>query len=107
VLGKPEKWFDPNAFLPPPAGTFGNVARGLFTGPRLTNFDTSLFKKFSFNEKYSLQFRTEAFNIFNHPNFSSPNPVTFSGNNPSSSAGVITATSTTSRQIQFALKVLF
>jgi hypothetical protein len=91
----------------PDPGTFGNVARGSFTGPRLTNFDTSLFKKFSFNERYSLQFRTEAFNIFNHPNFASPNPVVFAGSKSSSSAGVITLTSTNSRQIQFALKLLF
>jgi len=63
VLGKPEQWFDPRAFLMPKAGTFGNVARGSFTGPGLTNFDTSLFKSSVFNEKYSLQFRAEAFNI--------------------------------------------
>jgi hypothetical protein len=107
VLGRPEKWFDPQAFQVPDPGTFGNVARGSFTGPRLTNFDTSLFKKFSFNERYSLQFRTEAFNIFNHPNFASPNPVVFAGSKSSSSAGVITLTSTNSRQIQFALKLLF
>ncbi len=107
VLGKPEKWFDPGAFLMPKAGTFGNVARGSFVGPGLTNFDTSLFKKFSFNEKYSLQFRAEAFNIFNHANFASPNPVVFAGNSTSPSAGVITLTSTTSRQIQLALKLLF
>src|SRR6266568_9034242 len=98
---------DPRAFLMPLAGTFGNVSRGALTGPGLTNFDTSLFKRFSVSEKYSLQFRTEAFNLFNHPNFASPNPVTFSGNNYSSSAGVITAMSTSSRQIQFVLKLLF
>jgi hypothetical protein len=46
-------------------------------------------------------------NVFNHANFASPNPVTFSSNNYSSSAGVITGTSTTSRQIQFAMKLLF
>jgi hypothetical protein len=107
VLGKPEQWFDSRAFLMPKAGTFGDVARGSFIGPGLTNFDTSLFKKFSFNEKYSLQFRAEAFNIFNHANFASPNPVVFAGSNYSPSAGVITLTSTNSRQIQFALKLLF
>jgi Carboxypeptidase regulatory-like domain len=107
ILGRPDQWFDPRAFVIPAAGTFGNIGRGQLIGPRLTNFDMSLFKKFSLDEKRSLQFRTEAFNIFNHPNFASPNPITFSGNNYSSSAGVITATSTTSRQIQFALKLLF
>ena len=107
ILGQVEQWFDPHAFLMPVSGTFGNVGRGQLTGPGLTNFDMSLFKKFVVDEKRTVQFRAEAFNVFNHPNFASPNPVTFSGNNYSSSAGVITATSTTSRQIQFALKLLF
>ena len=107
ILRRPDQWFDPRAFLIPTAGTFGNVGRGQLTGPKLTNFDTSLFKKFNIDEKRSLQFRAEAFNIFNHPNFGSPNPVVFSGSSFSSSAGVVTSTSTTSRQIQFALKLLF
>jgi len=62
---------------------------------------------FSGTEQVSMQFRAEAFNVFNHPNFASPNPVVFTGNNYSSSAGAITSTSTASRQIQFALKLLF
>jgi len=107
ILGTPDQWFDPHAFSMPLAGTFGNVARGSFIGPGITNFDTSLVKKFSVNEKVNLQLRVEAFNLFNHPNFSSPNPIVFSGNNISSSAGVITYTSTFSRQIQFALKLMF
>src|SRR5882724_817243 len=107
ILGKVGRWFDPRAFLLPPAGTFGNVARGSFIGPGFWNLDTSLAKKFSVTEQVSMQFRAEAFNIFNHPNFASPNPVVFTGNNYSSSAGAITATSTASRQIQFALKLLF
>ena len=84
-----------------------NIARGQLTGPSFAVFDMALLKKFVVDEKRSLQFRAEAFNIFNHANFGAPNPVTFSGNNYSSSAGVITATSTTSRQIQFALKLIF
>ena len=58
-------------------------------------------------EQLNMQFRAEAFNVFNHPNFASPNPVVFSGNAYNSSAGSITSTSNASRQIQFALKVLF
>jgi hypothetical protein len=107
ILGKVGQWFDPRAFLMPPAGTFGNVARGSFIGPGFWNFDTSLAKKFTVTEQMSMQFRAEAFNVFNHANFAAPNPVVFTGNNYSSSAGAITATSTTSRQIQFALKLLF
>jgi carboxypeptidase family protein len=111
VLGKPDQWFDPRAFLVPTAGTLGNVSRGSLRGPGLVNVDTSLFKNFKTSERLLLQFRAEAFNIFNHSNFSYPNQVTFVGNNNSysigPSAGVITAAATTSRQLQFALKLLF
>ena len=107
ILGKPDQWFDPNAFVMPTAGTFGNVARGSLRGPGLVSFDTSLFKRVRISEELNLQFRAEAFNVFNHANFSYPNQIVFSGNGYSSSAGVITTTATTSRQIQFALKLLF
>jgi hypothetical protein len=104
---KTGRYFDPGAFLAPLSGTFGNVARGSLTGPSLTTVDTSLFKKISINEQWSLQFRAEAFNVLNHANFGEPAAVIFQGSTYSSSAGVITSTSTTSRQIQFALKLLF
>jgi len=104
---KTGRYFDPTAFLLPAAGTFGNVSRGAFIGPGLADFDTALFKNFAFSEQNRLQFRVEAFNVLNRANFAAPNPVTFSGTNYSSSAGVITLTSTNSRQIQLALKLLF
>jgi hypothetical protein len=107
ILGKPDQWYDPRAFVLPAQGTFGNVARGSLRGPGLFNIDTSLFKKIRISEGLNLQFRTEAFNILNHPNFAFPNEVVFAGSNYSSSAGAITNTATTSRQIQFALKLLF
>jgi hypothetical protein len=61
------------------------------------------------NEKVKLQFRAEFFNIANHANFGTPNTVVFSSaaSAPSPTAGVITSTSTTSRQIQFGLKLLW
>jgi len=104
---KSGEYFNPLAYTQPTLGTFGNVQRGSLTGPRLVDFDTSFFKKFTINERWSLQFRTEAFNIFNHVNFREPNAVIFQGSGYSSSAGVITSTATTSRQIQFALRLLF
>jgi hypothetical protein len=107
ILGRPDQWFDPRAFQLAPQGTFGNVSRGSLRGPGLVNFDTSLFKKFRINERLNLQFRAEAFNILNHPNFGYPNEVVFSGTGPSSSAGVINNTATFSRQLQFALKLMF
>jgi hypothetical protein len=107
ILGKPDQWFDPRAFVLPAQGTFGNVARGSLRGPGLFNIDTSLFKNVRIGETLKVQFRTEAFNVLNHPNFAYPNEVVFSGSNYSSSAGVISTTATFSRQIQFALKLLF
>jgi carboxypeptidase family protein len=107
ILGKVSQWYDPHAFLLPTAGTIGNVSRGALTAPGVTTVDTSLFKAFRLNERWSLQFRAEAFNLFNHANFKSPNASVFSGSNISPSAGIITGTATTSRQIQFALKLQF
>jgi hypothetical protein len=55
-----------------------------------------------------VQFRAEFFNVLNHSNFATPNAIVFtSATQASPSAGLITATNTTSRQIQFGLKVLF
>ena len=107
VLGRPDQWFDPRAFLMPTPGTFGNVARGSLRGPGLVNVDTSLFKKFTVSEKLTMQFRAEMFNVLNHANFSYPNEIVFNGNDISPSAGVITQTNGTSRQLQFALKLIF
>ena len=107
ILGTPEHWWNPKAFLIPIPGTFGNVSRGSVRGPRLVSFDASLFKKFRINERLNLQFRAEAFNLFNHTNFAHPTEINFSGNQISSSAGALTYTATSSRQIQFALKLLF
>ncbi|PYU29828.1 MAG: TonB-dependent receptor [Acidobacteria bacterium] len=111
ILGTVDHWFDPNAFTLPIPGTFGNVSRGAFRGPGLFDLDTSFFKRFRISEQWTLQFRTEIFNILNHPSFAYPNQVVFTGNSSSysysPSAGTITAASTTSRQIQFALKLLF
>ena len=107
ILGRPNQWFDPRAFVLPTQGTFGNVGRGSLRGPGLFSLDTSFFKKLKISEGLNLQFRAEAFNVLNHPNFAYPNEVIFQGTNYSSSAGVITNTSTTSRQIQFALKLMY
>jgi hypothetical protein len=104
---KTGRYFDPNAFVLPLAGTFGSSPRGFFTGPGLFTLDTSFFKKFTIDEKRTLQFRAEAFNVTNHPNFASPNPQVFSGAGYSPSAGILTQMAGTSRQIQFALKLLF
>jgi hypothetical protein len=107
ILGQPGRWYDPNAFVLPAIGTYGNLGRGVYSGPGLANVDLSLFKNLAVTERISLQFRTEAFNLLNRTNFASPNALVFSGTTISPSAGLITATVTTSRQIQFGLKLVF
>ena len=107
---KTGRYFDPDAFSRPLAGTFGNAGRGSFIGPRLINVDTSLFKNIPINERWSLQFRAEAFNLLNHVNFDTPNTAVFSGatgNAISPSAGRIRETANRERQIQFALRLEF
>ena len=107
ILGKQTQWFDPNAFVMPAIGTFGNLGRGVFHGPGLSNVDLSLLKNISVSEKATVQFRTEFFNALNHTNLGTPNPIVFAGAAINPSAGLITTTATTARQIQFALKVIF
>ncbi len=109
ILGSPAEYYNPNAFSVPANGFYGNVGRNVLTGPGMTTLDFSALKDFTVTERVRLQFRSEFFNILNHTNFATPNPVVFTaaGATPSSSAGLISATSTTSRQIQFGLKLLW
>lgn len=109
ILGGPNQYFNPNAFLVPASGTYGNVSRDSLTGPGLAQLDLALSKTTALLEKARLQFRAEVFDVLNHTNFATPNTVVFSSqsSSPSPTAGVITATSTSSRQIQLGLKVLF
>jgi hypothetical protein len=112
-----QQWFNPAAFSAPISGTFGNVGRDTLTGPGLTELDLALAKSTTIHERLRAQFRAEFFNLLNHSNFTTPNAVVYSsGPNPktptaaaaeSPTAGVISATATTSRQIQFGLKLLF
>ena len=74
--------------------------------------DFAVMKTTQIKERYNLQFRAEFFNILNHPNFSLPNSSAFvqtadGGGAPNPTFGTITSTTTSSRQIQFALKLLF
>jgi hypothetical protein len=107
VEGNPNRWFNPNAFVLPPPGTYGNLGRGVFSGPGLAELDLSLFKNVSITERVKLQVRAEFFNALNHTNFGTPNAIVFSGTRISSTAGLITSTATTSRQIQFGMKLTF
>ncbi|MBV9506002.1 MAG: carboxypeptidase regulatory-like domain-containing protein [Acidobacteriia bacterium] len=108
ILGNPTQWFNPNAFLGYPAsGFYGNLGRDTLIGPGLATWDLSFLKDTRLSEKLNLQFRAELFNVLNRANFNTPNAVSFTPSGASPTAGVITSTSTTSRQIQFGLKLLW
>ena len=109
ITGSPNEYYNPAAFVNPAAGTFGNLGRDTLNGPGTAELDFSALKTMALKERAKLQFRAEFFNILNHANFGIPNTVVFTaaGNTPSPTAGVITNTSTTSRQIQFGLKLLW
>jgi hypothetical protein len=117
------EWFNPACFTISTleaalaAGTpqFGNSGRNILSGPGLVNLDLALIKKIRLTERVGLQFRAEAFNLLNHPNFGSPNATCV----PTSTAtcapgpqdvgdniGQI-STAADPRDIQFSLKLLF
>jgi hypothetical protein len=93
----------------------GNAGRNSLIGPGVTELDFSVFKNNyikSISERFNIQFRAELFNILNHPNFAPPvqgvNTDLFDGGgNPNPAAGLLTRTTTTAREIQFAVKVIF
>jgi hypothetical protein len=106
------------ALAPPVAGgvLVGNAGRNRFYGPGLKTVDFSTFKNVQLMERLKLQFRAEFFNILNHPNFAPPNFLNDANNSVAfdaggapipASAGVLGSTSTTSRQIQLGLKLIW
>lgn len=106
IVGQQTEWFDPHAFALPVAGFYGNTGRDILEGPGLLSVDASLFKTFHIVERVNLQFRTEFFNFINHPNLGLPFVGTFtSSGGISPSAGLINYTATSSRQIQFGMKL--
>ena len=103
-------WYNPAAFAIPPvapgqtfATLFGNASRGMLRGPAQYNVDFSVFKNFQIKENQNLQLRGEAFNLFNTPEFGLPyNAVDVTG-----TAGAISNTVHSSRQLQVAVKYTF
>jgi hypothetical protein len=115
-------WYNPAAFAIPvlaPGQTFahqyGDARRGSLRGPAIYNVDASVFKNFALTEKWKLQFRAEAFNLFNTAEFGLPNAATDQTGSPATAtaafvpslSGNITSTVHASRELQFALKLSF
>jgi hypothetical protein len=109
VLGRPNLYFDPTAFVLPPAGTYGSVGRNVLEGPGAFTVDFGVTKNTNITEGLRVQFRAEFFNLFNRANFAIPDSTTVraQGGAIPGNAGVITRTVTTSRQLQFGLKFIF
>jgi hypothetical protein len=112
ITGSVSKYANPAGFSLPAPGALGNLQRDFLSGPGTLNFDYAVIKETPIKEQVRIQFRAEFFNLFNHANFSLPNANSFvqtanGGGAPNPTFGKITATTTASRQIQFALKVLF
>ena len=97
----PAEWFNTTAFTLPAQYTFGNAGRNIVIGPGLANLDLSLQKGWSLREHQTIQFRFDAFNALNHPNFNLPGRIYGASN-----FGVITSAQD-SRQLQFALRFIF
>jgi hypothetical protein len=112
ITGSVNQYANPAGFSLPAPGTLGNLQRDFLTAPGIVNLDYAVMKETPITEKARLQFRAEFFNLFNHANFGLPNASVFiqtanGGGAPNPTFGKITTTTTTSRQIQFALKILF
>jgi hypothetical protein len=114
ILGGPDRYFDTSAFVLPAQGTFGNAGRNLLTGASYAMTNVSLVKNTKIGALGGggqLQLRLELFNLLNRPNFATPDRVVFAAaaanESPLPTAGRITRTVTSSRQVQLAAKVLF
>jgi len=99
----PNNWINSAAFQPAPLGTFGNSGRNVIQTAGVSSVDLSLFKDFPIFERARLQFRAEAFNLPNHPNFRSDSLDNSWG---SAAFGQYSA-ARPSRQLQMALKLIF
>jgi outer membrane receptor protein involved in Fe transport len=114
VTGDPNRYFDPSGFVLPEQGTFGNAGRNSLTGPSFAMTNLSLVKNTRVGALGSggqVQFRFEIFNVLNHANFATPDRVVFAAASasdaPLATAGRITRTITSARQLQFGVKLLF
>jgi hypothetical protein len=112
--GDPNHFLDVSGFELQPQGTFGNAGRNSLQGPRYVNLNLALVKNTRLGWLGSageLQLRFEVFNLLNHANFAAPTRTVFQGlaqnEAPLATAGRVTRTVTTSRQLQLGVKVLF
>ncbi|MEQ1912423.1 MAG: hypothetical protein ABMA15_26610, partial [Vicinamibacterales bacterium] len=111
VVGRPDQWFDPTAFVLQPQGTLGNSQRGAFRGPNLRTVDLAAVKRVSLGATAKLDLRLEVFNVFNRANFGNPTLIAFAGTAaneaPLATFGRIRSTVTSARQLQLGARLSF
>ena len=111
VLGRPDQWFDPSAFVLQPQGTLGNSPRGGFRGPDLRTVDIAAVRHIGLGSTARAELRLEVFNLFNRANFGNPTLIAFAGATqneaPLASFGRIRSTVTSARQMQLGVRVTF
>jgi len=101
-------YFNPSYFVSEPIGQVGNAMRRSFSGPGLDNYDMALLKGTTITESTKLQFRVEAFNVFNHAQFAFQSQQGIINNTGQGGFGYVTSTGLNSpRILQVALKFLF
>lgn len=100
-VGKLGEWFNTSDFAAPAYGFFGNASNGMIRGPGYTSINVALYKTFPVTHRLDLQFRAEAFNVANHPNFESVDT-----NLGDANFGQVTSAGDP-RILEFAAKVLF
>ena len=106
IIGDVDQWFDSSAFTAVPQ--FGTLGRNVLIGPTFNNVDFSVMKTTNLGERARVQFRAEVFDLFNHANFGRPgNTVGTPSFGRITSTRFPTGESGSSRQIQFALKLLY
>jgi hypothetical protein len=100
----PNQWFNTSCFVTPPEYQFGNEGRNVLTAQGRNNIDFALHRIFPlrFREGMSLEFRAEAYNMFNHPVFQFPGATI-----GTATAGVVSATALPNRELQMALRLMF
>ena len=104
----PARWFNTSCFNNNFIGRYGTAGRNIIIGAPTHAFDMALLKRFPLGrEERYLQFRSEIFNVFNHPNFDNPNVVDTSSTFGKITSAGVQDTRASSRQIQFALRLVF
>lgn len=108
VKGGPDQYINPAAYSAAGTLELGNLGRNTLIGPGSVAWNPAVFKKTPITERTTLEFRVEMFNVLNRANFGSPASSAFNGTGVlTGNLGNITSTTTTSRQIQFALKLIW